>query len=96
MNSTILLAILAALQILDWITTATIIRGGGRELNPVICVLIKTLGLHQALALKCVIAIGLATLLLPHPQILLGLVAAYVVVIVWNLYQLYKQRQLDK
>lgn len=85
--ATILFALLAALQIGDWITTARVLRRpGGRERNPLVRWLMERISLHPALALKAglVTAIGwvLAAVATP-PAIAHGLLAALCAFYAW-------------
>lgn len=84
------LAILGALQILDWYTTVTILEQGGRELNPVVRRLMDALGVEPALAVKSVLVMVCGMWLLAYPAGLVLLVALYAGVVGWNLTQLKK------
>ena len=84
------LAILGALQVVDWYTTVTLLDGGGRELNPVVRRLMDALGVEPALAVKSVLVMVCGMWLLAYPPWIILLVAIYVGVVGWNLAQLRK------
>ena len=83
---------LVVLQFLDYMTTTHILAAGGRELNPVMQWLFDRLGTEQALLTKgfvVILAGGLCRLY--DNTLALGIiVAVYVAVIAWNLYQIAK------
>lgn len=88
-----LFLILVALQAADAYTTWRVLRGGGRELNPVLRVLMDRIGIVPALAVvKLVAVLFVGLFLLEHAVILLGLIAVYVLV-VWNNWQQLRKRQ---
>lgn len=85
-----LLIVLAVLQALDGFTTRRILDQGGRELNPVMRAGFAVIGFWPTIAIKGAAMVALGAWGAVHggaaaPGLL---VAIYVAVVVWNLFQL--------
>lgn len=80
-----LLALFLALQLADAITTAIVLRSGGRELNPAMAWLMRATGVRAALAIK-VLVVGAAGVgaALHAPAMLIVLCTAYSFVVIHN------------
>lgn len=84
-----LLFIFILLQIADCLTTVYILRQGGREANPFMKWLFDKIGIPAALiGMKLIVLI--AVFIAWDEWLTLGLDAAYLGVVGWNSYQLYK------
>lgn len=85
-----LLIVLAVLQALDGFTTRRILDQGGRELNPVMRAGFETIGFWPTIALKGIALVALGAWGASHAGAAAPglLVAIYVAVVVWNLFQL--------
>ena len=87
-----LLIVLAMLQVGDGLTTYYIITHGGRELNKIMAYLFSKCGMVPTLILKgvFVLAVGWAC---GQSSILalLIIIAMYIAVVGWNLYQIFKK-----
>ncbi len=94
MNS-ILLGVWAVLQLLDVATTYIgLASGKAVEVNPVMKLLMKRLGVGGALAVKAIIVIGAGAFLYAYPAILAGVDVLYLGIVVNNLYTLHKAGEL--
>lgn len=84
-----LVVALAALQLLDWYTTRTIIRRGGREMNPLMARLFEEFGMDPVLAIKAA-AVSYAGWWIGQQmwQITAALVAFYAAVVIHNFTQM--------
>lgn len=81
----ILLTLLAALQLGDWLTTRAILAyPTGYEKNPVIKWLMDRVGIDAALAIKTAFVLGLGYALTFTPWYLLAVLCAYYAWIVWG------------
>lgn len=80
------LILLALLQVGDWLTTRTVLKRGGQELNPVIRSLLDLLGIDPALILKGILVVLIAYL--TGPIVVWIGVVLYTAVVGWNIYQL--------
>ncbi len=78
-----LLLALAVLQVGDFYTTTTILKNGGRELNPVMRKLFDLLGVELAMVIKGVGAVVMAYYVLPV-EYLVPLVVLYCAVVAFN------------
>ena len=85
-----LLSLAILLQLLDWWSTTTILRAGGRELNPVLAKLFNRFGIQPALiAYKVLIAVGCVYLAYAEfVEILAGICVIYLLVVGNNIWQM--------
>lgn len=90
MSPEYLIYVIAALQVADAATTLAILSGGGRELNPVVAFLIDLFGAETALIAKGSLIVWLCYGADVQSQC--WVIGIYVLVVVWNLYQLKKIR----
>ena len=83
-------SLFVALQALDAWLTITVIRQGGRELNPVVAWAMRRAGVVIGLAVVKMLYIALVLLLLPllTAQMLWWICGAYALLVIWNLTQL--------
>jgi len=73
------------LQCLDWYTTATILKQGGYEQNPVMSFAFKYLGVNIAMALKTILLSVVGYLIgLEYPLLLVVLILIYIAVVIHN------------
>ena len=84
-----LLFIFILLQIADSLTTVHILMNGGREANPFMNWLFDKIGIPAALAVMKVFAI-IAVFIAWNEWLTFGLTVAYMGVVGWNSYQIYK------
>ena len=72
-------------QCLDWYTTRTILKNGGREQNPVMVFVFKYVNIDVALCIKMIaLSIGGYFIGLTMPLLLVGLIVIYLFVIIHN------------
>lgn len=95
MSAQAFLAALAALFIVDAACTAFILKRGGVELNRLLARLMDRVGVQEALAMSkaaafAVVAWGVAEISQAWRAAIL---AAYVLVVLWNLVQVYQLRR---
>jgi len=84
-----LLFLFILLQIADCLTTVYILKQGGREINPFMNWLFGKVGILAALiGMKLIVTIALVAVW--NEWLTLGLDAAYLGVVGWNSYQIYK------
>ena len=83
--TTILFAILAALQLGDILTTLRVLGQGGVERNPVLAPLFRRFGSPPVLIAEKVLVLGLVWIALPSmaPQLQLALLGASCALYVW-------------
>ena len=84
-----LLFIFILLQIADSLTTVYILKQGGREANPFMNWLFDKIGIPAALAVMKVFVI-IAVFIAWDEWLTFGLTVAYMGVVGWNSYQIYK------
>lgn len=84
-----LLFIFILLQIADSLTTVHILKQGGREANPFMNWLFDKIGIPAALAVMKVFVI-IAVFIAWDEWLTFGLTVAYMGVVGWNSYQIYK------
>lgn len=84
-----LLFIFILLQIADSLTTVHILKNGGREANPFMNWLFDKIGIPAALAVMKVFVI-IAVFIAWDEWLTFGLTVAYMGVVGWNSYQIYK------
>lgn len=83
--TTLLTIALAALQLMDWHSTRTILNAGGKELNPIARAGIALLGLDEYLIIKtAVVTIAGYEIGTVYPWMLAALVVWYAVVVGFN------------
>jgi hypothetical protein len=88
----LLLVVLALLQVGDGLTTYCILSRGGRELNPVMAKIFAIVGIIPGLILKGV-AVVIVGYFCGQASIvpLLIIISGYILVVLWNLYQIFKK-----
>ena len=84
-----LLFIFILLQIADSLTTVHILKNGGREANPFMNWLFDKIGITGGLALMKILTLALVFIAW-NEWLTLGLDIAYLSVVGWNSYQIYK------
>ena len=84
-----LLFIFILLQIADSLTTVHILKNGGREANPFMNWLFDKIGIPAALTVMKLIVL-IAVFIAWNEWLTLGLDIAYLGVVGWNSYQIYK------
>ena len=84
-----LLFLFILLQIADSLTTVHILKQGGREANPVLAWLFDKVGMIPSLVVMKLLAIGAVTWAWDE-WLTFGLTVAYMGVVGWNSYQIYK------
>ena len=95
MNNILLVGLWAVLQMLDVATTYIgLASGKAVEVNPVMRLLMKCLGVRGALLVKAAIAIGAGAFLYTYPPILAIVDVLYLGIVVNNLYTLHKAGEL--
>lgn len=82
-----LFILFTALQLGDIYTTHTILKQGGRELNPVLAYLFGKFGHMPVLVVSKVIVVALAYLYLLNVPVILGILSALYVYVVFNNYK---------
>jgi hypothetical protein len=79
------------LQSLDWYTTRTILKNGGREQNPVMLFVFKYSNIDVALCIKMIaLSIGGYFIGLAIPLLLIVLIIIYLAVIIHNAKSIWK------
>ena len=84
-----LLFLFILLQIADSLTTVHILKNGGREVNPFMNWLFDKIGIPTALAVMKLITL-IAVFIAWNEWLTLSLDIAYLGVVGWNSYQIYK------
>jgi hypothetical protein len=82
-----LFILFTALQLGDIYTTHTILKQGGRELNPVLAYLFGKFGHMPVLVVSKVIAVALVYLYVLNVPIILGILSALYAYVVFNNYK---------
>ena len=73
------------LQLLDWYTTATILKNGGYEQNPLMSILFKYLDTNVVMCMKSIILPLLGYVIgLEYPFLLVTLIVIYLFVVIHN------------
>ena len=73
------------LQLLDWYTTRTILKNGGREQNPMIAFVFKYVNVDVAMCVKAILVSTVGYFLaLTMPIVLVLLIVIYLFVVIHN------------
>ena len=73
------------LQLLDWYTTRTILKNGGREQNPIMAFVFKYVNVDVAMGFKAIlVSIFGYFLALTMPIVLILLIVIYLAVVIHN------------
>lgn len=80
------------LQLLDALTTLHILKMGGKELNPIMNWLFKVFGTPTNAFIVKVFVVSIIGVFLTvlAPKMLIFVIDVYALVILWNVYQIYK------